>query len=183
MNFELEADAVVALRQLPWYEDFDPGLEVLHCNKPETGCKDAPRCFAIQHNGAIGLRAERGAPHPWVPCATFREAVGSPCAVLERHWKPLGDARAPCARLGKPVEALGCLWTAPRQALRQHREVSGVLSGVPGHLLAERAPNGFQVFPEAWDEIRDAALRELTMSVEGQAVWLGQGITHIRRCG
>lgn len=46
--FELKAGAVAALRQLPGYEDFAPRLEVLHCTKPGTGCKDAPRCFAIK---------------------------------------------------------------------------------------------------------------------------------------
>ena len=48
VNFELDSDAVAILRTLPGYEDFDPRVEVLHCDKPGTGCKDAPRAWSIQ---------------------------------------------------------------------------------------------------------------------------------------
>ena len=48
VNFELGADAARILRQCKGYHDFDPLTEVLHMNKPGTGCKDAPRCFAIK---------------------------------------------------------------------------------------------------------------------------------------
>ena len=46
--FELDGDAVEVLQTLPGYRDFDPDTEVLEMLKPGTGCKDAPRCWAIQ---------------------------------------------------------------------------------------------------------------------------------------
>eukprot|EP00969_Alexandrium_andersonii_P244037 10782619-Alexandrium_andersonii.AAC.1 len=39
---------VQVLHQLPGYEDFDPAMEVLRCQKPGTGCNDAPRCFSLK---------------------------------------------------------------------------------------------------------------------------------------
>ena len=48
VNFELKPDAVAILRKFPGYADYDPNTEVLHMLKPGTGCKDAPRCFAIK---------------------------------------------------------------------------------------------------------------------------------------
>ena len=36
------------LRRIPGYETFDPTREVLHCEKPGTGCNDAPRCFSMK---------------------------------------------------------------------------------------------------------------------------------------
>ena len=48
VNFELPEDAFAVLRTLKGYEDFDPATEVLHMLKPGTGCRDAPRCFALK---------------------------------------------------------------------------------------------------------------------------------------
>ena len=48
VNFDLSSEAVSMLRQCPGYEDFDPRTEVLSMTKPGTGCKDAPKCFAIK---------------------------------------------------------------------------------------------------------------------------------------
>ena len=48
VNFELSADIIPILRKLPGYADFDPRTEVLHCTRPGTGTKDAPRAFSIQ---------------------------------------------------------------------------------------------------------------------------------------
>ena len=48
VSFELCNRAAVALRKLPGMEGFDTQTEVLHCLKPGTGCRDAPRCFAIK---------------------------------------------------------------------------------------------------------------------------------------
>ena len=48
VNFELGADAVAVLRQCPGYSDFNPATEVLHMEKPGTGCKEAPRCFGLK---------------------------------------------------------------------------------------------------------------------------------------
>ena len=60
VNFDLPPDAVAVLRQCKGYEDFDPTTEVLHMVRPGTGCKDAPRCFAIKltraTNGKFGAR-------------------------------------------------------------------------------------------------------------------------------
>ena len=47
VNFELDAQGLAALRQCKGFEDFDPQFEILHCDKPGTGCKDAPRAFSI----------------------------------------------------------------------------------------------------------------------------------------
>jgi hypothetical protein len=46
INFELNKNDVEILQQLPGFEDFDPVTEVLHCDKPGTGSKDAPAAFA-----------------------------------------------------------------------------------------------------------------------------------------
>ena len=48
VNFELTGEAAAMLRLCPGYESFDPQREVLHCDKPGTGCGDAPRCFSIK---------------------------------------------------------------------------------------------------------------------------------------
>ena len=48
VNFVLPAYCVAVLRTLPGYDDFDPRTEVLHCEKPGTGCNDAPRCFSLK---------------------------------------------------------------------------------------------------------------------------------------
>ena len=59
VNFELSPDAVAILRRIAGFEDFDPAVEVLHMEKPGTGCKDAPRCWALQL--AKATNAEYGA--------------------------------------------------------------------------------------------------------------------------
>ena len=48
VNFELDEASSKILQTLPGYHDFDPRIEVVHCDKPGTGCKDAPRAFSIQ---------------------------------------------------------------------------------------------------------------------------------------
>jgi hypothetical protein len=48
VNFVLPVYRVAVLRTLPGYEDFDPITEVFHCEKPGTGCNDAPRCFSLK---------------------------------------------------------------------------------------------------------------------------------------
>ncbi|MFM7985663.1 MAG: hypothetical protein ACKPKO_40760, partial [Candidatus Fonsibacter sp.] len=47
VNFVLPANCIALLRQIPGYETFNPALAVLHCEKPGTGCNDAPRCFSL----------------------------------------------------------------------------------------------------------------------------------------
>jgi hypothetical protein len=46
--FELSEQACAVLRTLEGYEDFDWRTEVLGCERPGTGCKDAPRCWSMQ---------------------------------------------------------------------------------------------------------------------------------------
>ena len=46
VNFELPASTAAILQQVPGYETFDHRLEVLHCDKPGTGLRDAPRAFS-----------------------------------------------------------------------------------------------------------------------------------------
>ena len=48
VNFVLPACCIQFLRRILGYEDFDPAREVLHCDKPGTGCNDAPRCFSMK---------------------------------------------------------------------------------------------------------------------------------------
>ena len=60
VSFTLPAGSVPALRQLPGYSNFDPLKEVLHCDKPGTGLKDAPQAFSLKlksvTRGVCGLR-------------------------------------------------------------------------------------------------------------------------------
>ena len=48
VNFYLPADNIPLLGMIPGFENFDPQLEVLHCDKPGTGLGDAPRAFSIK---------------------------------------------------------------------------------------------------------------------------------------
>jgi hypothetical protein len=48
VNFYLPEYAVAFLKELPGWENFDPRTEVIHCDKPGTGCNDAPRCFSLK---------------------------------------------------------------------------------------------------------------------------------------
>ena len=48
VNFYLPGYCIPYLRKIPGFEDFDPQNEVLHCDKPGTGCNDAPRCFSMK---------------------------------------------------------------------------------------------------------------------------------------
>ena len=48
VNFDLPPEAVTILRRCKGFEDFDPRTEVLSMTKPGTGCKDAPKCFALK---------------------------------------------------------------------------------------------------------------------------------------
>jgi hypothetical protein len=61
VNFELTHEVVAVLRTIPGFENFSANDEVLHCTKPGTGCKDAPRCFSIKlsqaTNDVFGARS------------------------------------------------------------------------------------------------------------------------------
>ena len=48
VNFILTLYCIPFLRKVPGFEDFNPTHEVLHCDKPGTGCNDAPRCFSLK---------------------------------------------------------------------------------------------------------------------------------------
>ena len=48
VNFYLPGYCIPYLRKIPGFQDFDPQTEVLHCDKPGTGCNDAPRCFSMK---------------------------------------------------------------------------------------------------------------------------------------
>ena len=39
---------MAVLLTIPGHADFSPAAEVLHCEKPGTGCNDAPRCFSLK---------------------------------------------------------------------------------------------------------------------------------------
>ena len=48
VSFELWGEGLACLRQLPGFRDFNPQEEVLHCLKPGTGSRDAPKCFSLK---------------------------------------------------------------------------------------------------------------------------------------
>ena len=48
VSFELRGEALTCLRMLPGFQDFNARREVLHCLKPGTGCRDAPKCFSLK---------------------------------------------------------------------------------------------------------------------------------------
>ena len=47
VNFYLTSANIHLLHQVQGLADFNPSLEVLHCDKPGTGSVDAPRCFSM----------------------------------------------------------------------------------------------------------------------------------------
>ena len=60
VSFELTGEGLSCLQTLPEFKGFNPRTEVLHCLKPGTGCRDAPRCFSLklrQVTQAFGLRS------------------------------------------------------------------------------------------------------------------------------
>ena len=46
--FELSGEGLECLRLLKGFETFNARSEVLHCLKPGTGCRDAPKCFSLK---------------------------------------------------------------------------------------------------------------------------------------
>ena len=59
VSFELGGEGLACLKQMQGFTDFDARSEVLHCLKPGTGCRDAPRCFSLklrQVTEAYGLQ-------------------------------------------------------------------------------------------------------------------------------
>ena len=48
VNFYLPPWCVPIIRRIKGWESFDPLKEVIHCDKPGTGCFDAPRCFSLK---------------------------------------------------------------------------------------------------------------------------------------
>ena len=60
VSFELTGEGLECLKALPDFAGFDPRREVLHCLKPGTGCRDAPKCFSLklrQVTEAFGLKS------------------------------------------------------------------------------------------------------------------------------
>ena len=50
VNFYLPSASIPFLKQVEGFENFNPMLEVLHCDKPGTGLIDAPRAFSMKLN-------------------------------------------------------------------------------------------------------------------------------------
>ena len=48
VSFELTGEGLRCLQALPEFKGFNPFKEVLHCLKPGTGCRDAPKCFSLK---------------------------------------------------------------------------------------------------------------------------------------
>ncbi|MAD34454.1 MAG: hypothetical protein CMJ88_11970, partial [Planctomycetes bacterium] len=58
VNFYLPAASIPFLRQVEGFENFNPFLEVLHCDKPGTGLIDAPRCFSMKLSQVTKLQCQ-----------------------------------------------------------------------------------------------------------------------------
>ena len=52
VNFDVCSRTVPLVQKLPGFHDWNPIEEVLHCLKPGTGCRDAPRAFSMQFRRA-----------------------------------------------------------------------------------------------------------------------------------
>ena len=52
VNFDVCSRTVPLVQKLPGFHDWNPVEEVLHCLKPGTGCRDAPRAFSMQFRKA-----------------------------------------------------------------------------------------------------------------------------------
>ena len=52
VNFDVCSRTVPLVQKLPGFHDWNPIEEVLHCLKPGTGCRDAPRAFSMQFRKA-----------------------------------------------------------------------------------------------------------------------------------
>ena len=52
VNFDVCSRTVPLVQKLPGFHDWNPVEEVLHCLKPGTGCRDAPRAFSMQFRRA-----------------------------------------------------------------------------------------------------------------------------------
>ena len=64
--------------QEPGYEDFDETRECLHCIKPGTGCKDAPRAFSMKLARVTRSPECNAKPTTWGPELELKhERVGS----------------------------------------------------------------------------------------------------------
>ena len=48
VSFELSGEGLACLKMLPEFASFNPRTEALHCLKPGTGCRDAPRAFSMK---------------------------------------------------------------------------------------------------------------------------------------
>ena len=48
VNFYRPQGSVAILQRLDGFTDFNPALEVLHCDKPGTGLVDAPQAFSTK---------------------------------------------------------------------------------------------------------------------------------------
>ncbi|CAE7203568.1 RE1 [Symbiodinium sp. CCMP2592] len=48
VSFELSGEGLACLKMLPEFATFNPRTEALHCLKPGTGCRDAPRAFSMK---------------------------------------------------------------------------------------------------------------------------------------
>eukprot|EP00974_Lingulodinium_polyedra_P016142 1564898-Lingulodinium_polyedra.AAC.1 len=46
VNFEFPGGSVSLLQQVSRFENFNPQLEVLRCDKPGTGLRDVPAAFS-----------------------------------------------------------------------------------------------------------------------------------------
>ena len=86
VNFTLPPGSAAILRQVPGYEDFDETRECLHCIKPGTGCKDAPRAFSMKLARVTRSPECNAKPTTWDPELELKHesARGVPMVPLMR---------------------------------------------------------------------------------------------------
>ena len=99
VNFTLPPGSAAILRQVPGYETFDERTECLHCIKPGTGCKDAPRAFSLKLARATRSPECNAKPATWGPELEVKHvATGSDATSTTRATG--GDAtRTRCSDL------------------------------------------------------------------------------------
>ena len=95
VHFDLPAREAEYLKQVPGFEGFDPRKETLKCLKHGTGCRDAPRAFALKlaqftRSEKIGLQ-----PSLYDSELEYKHVGGRLVLILVKHVDDLKIAGEP----------------------------------------------------------------------------------------
>ena len=91
VNFTLPPGSAAILRQVPGYETFDENTECLHCIKPGTGCKDAPRAFSMKLARVTRSRECDTRPTTWDPELEVKHVEASSVPTGSTGTEAAGD--------------------------------------------------------------------------------------------